>query len=113
VNAQLGIRMRVHDGVGSAATALKRPSKALDFRNARASILISPPIQFRIEWADSQGMSPLLGCRPILVLAPRHCWAIKQLSALFQRIHPNCGKSGTALLRFFFEIFRIKLTAES
>jgi len=26
---------------------------------------VSPPIQFRIEWADSQGMSPLLGCRPI------------------------------------------------
>jgi len=26
---------------------------------------ISPPIQFRIEWADSQGLSPLLGCRPI------------------------------------------------
>ena len=28
---------------------------------------VSPPIQFRIEWADSQGMSPLLGCRPILI----------------------------------------------
>jgi hypothetical protein len=28
----------------------------------------SPPIQFRIEWADSQGLSPLLGCRPILIL---------------------------------------------
>jgi hypothetical protein len=30
----------------------------------------SPPIQFRIEWADSQGLSPLLGCRPILILVP-------------------------------------------
>jgi hypothetical protein len=30
---------------------------------------VSPPIQFRIEWADSQGLSPLLGCRPILILA--------------------------------------------
>src|SRR5437867_12972506 len=27
---------------------------------------VSPPIQFRIEWADSQGKSPLLGCRPLL-----------------------------------------------
>jgi hypothetical protein len=37
----------------------------LDFRAGRISIEVSPPIQFRIEWADSQGMSPLLGCRPI------------------------------------------------
>jgi len=29
---------------------------------------VSPPIQFRIEWAGSQGMSPLLGSRPILIL---------------------------------------------
>ena len=40
----------------------------LDFVVKRISIEISPPIQFRIEWADSQGMSPLLGCRPILIL---------------------------------------------
>src|SRR5215831_10790966 len=39
----------------------------LDFAVKRNSIEISPPIQFRIEWADSQGMSPLLGCRPILI----------------------------------------------
>jgi hypothetical protein len=38
---------------------------ALDFVKKRTSIELSPPIQFRIEWADSQGMSPLLGCRPI------------------------------------------------
>ena len=38
---------------------------ALDFVEKRTSIELSPPIQFRIEWADSQGMSPLLGCRPI------------------------------------------------
>ena len=37
----------------------------LDFGKKRHSIEVSPPIQFRIEWADSQGMSPLLGCRPI------------------------------------------------
>ena len=37
----------------------------LDFGQKRNSIESSPPIQFRIEWADSQGMSPLLGCRPI------------------------------------------------
>src|SRR5208282_2594364 len=37
----------------------------LDFPAKRISIELSPPIQFRIEWADSQGMSPLLGCRPI------------------------------------------------
>jgi hypothetical protein len=39
----------------------------LDFKLKRISIEVSPPIQFRIEWADSQGMSPLLGCRPILI----------------------------------------------
>src|SRR6266852_3949433 len=39
----------------------------LDFPAKRISIEVSPPIQFRIEWADSQGMSPLLGCRPILI----------------------------------------------
>src|ERR1700691_1227156 len=38
---------------------------SLDFPPKRISIELSPPIQFRIEWADSQGMSPLLGCRPI------------------------------------------------
>src|ERR1700739_4090846 len=38
---------------------------SLDFRQNRTTIEVSPPIQFRIEWADSQGMSPLLGCRPI------------------------------------------------
>jgi hypothetical protein len=38
---------------------------ALDILVKRISIEVSPPIQFRIEWADSQGMSPLLGCRPI------------------------------------------------
>jgi hypothetical protein len=37
----------------------------LDFSLHRISIEVSPPIQFRIEWAVSQGMSPLLGCRPI------------------------------------------------
>jgi hypothetical protein len=37
----------------------------LDFKEKKNSIELSPPIQFRIEWADSQGMSPLLGCRPI------------------------------------------------
>ena len=37
----------------------------LDFKEKRNSIELSPPIQFRIEWADSQGMSPLLGCRPL------------------------------------------------
>ena len=37
----------------------------LDFPGKRISIGVSPPIQFRIEWADSQGMSPLLGCRLI------------------------------------------------
>jgi len=40
---------------------------ALDIWPDRATIYISPPIQFRIEWADSQEMSPLLGFRPILV----------------------------------------------
>src|SRR5205807_6850284 len=59
-----------------------RPCKnlqlTLDFPVKRISIELSPPIQFRIEWADSQGMSPLLGCRPILILripvdvAPSH-----------------------------------------
>jgi len=37
----------------------------LDIWIEESSIEISPPIQFRIEWADSQGKSPLLGCRPI------------------------------------------------
>jgi hypothetical protein len=37
----------------------------LDIGLNRTSIEVSPPIQFRIEWAASQGMSPLLGCRPI------------------------------------------------
>ena len=41
---------------------------SLDFEPNRGSIEVSPPIQFRIEWADSQGKSPLLGCRPILIL---------------------------------------------
>jgi hypothetical protein len=44
---------------------LKTFQQALDFPAKRISIELSPPIQFRIEWADSQGMSPLLGCRPI------------------------------------------------
>src|SRR6266852_6094309 len=43
----------------------------LDFPVKRISIELSPPIQFRIEWADSQGMSPLLGCRPILIFRGR------------------------------------------
>src|SRR5436190_22827915 len=38
----------------------------LDICADGSSIEVSPPIQFRIEWADSQGKSPLLGCRPIL-----------------------------------------------
>jgi hypothetical protein len=41
---------------------------SLDLGQKRISIELSPPIQFRIEWADSQGMSPLLGCRPILIV---------------------------------------------
>jgi hypothetical protein len=41
------------------------PVSALDFRPNRSSIEVSPPIQFRIEWAGSQGMSPLLGRWPI------------------------------------------------
>jgi hypothetical protein len=40
----------------------------LDICAEGSSMEISPPIQFRIEWADSQGKSPLLGCRPILIL---------------------------------------------
>jgi hypothetical protein len=39
----------------------------LDFAGNGVTMKLSPPIQFRIEWADSQGMSPLLGCRPILI----------------------------------------------
>src|SRR5947209_14332509 len=38
----------------------------LDICAEGSSMEVSPPIQFRIEWADSQGKSPLLGCRPIL-----------------------------------------------
>src|SRR5207247_9852469 len=38
----------------------------LDICAEGSSIEVSPPIQFRIEWADSQGKSQLLGCRPIL-----------------------------------------------
>jgi hypothetical protein len=41
---------------------------SLDFVGNRVTIKISPPIQFRIEWAVSQGMSPRLGCRPIFLL---------------------------------------------
>ena len=37
----------------------------LDNEKNGSSIEVSPPIQFRIEWAGSQGMSPLLGRRPI------------------------------------------------
>jgi len=53
--------------------SVRRPHRkflhiGLDFGKKRHSIELSPPIQFRIEWADSQGMSPLLGCRPILFL---------------------------------------------
>jgi len=39
--------------------------RTLDFCANGSSMNLSPPIQFRVEWADSQGMSPLLGCRPI------------------------------------------------
>jgi len=39
--------------------------KMLDFLGEGSSIEVSPPIQFRVEWADSQGKSPLLGLRPI------------------------------------------------
>src|SRR5438093_2271357 len=42
----------------------------LDICAEGSSMEVSPPIQFRIEWADSQGKSPLLGCRPILILRP-------------------------------------------
>src|SRR5205807_7880039 len=41
----------------------------LDICAEGSSMEVSPPIQFRIEWADSQGKSPLLGCRPILTFA--------------------------------------------
>jgi hypothetical protein len=37
----------------------------LDIVGEGSSIDTSPPIHFRIEWAGSQGMSPLLGRRPI------------------------------------------------
>jgi len=37
----------------------------LDIPSNGSSIEVSPPIRFRIEWAGSQGMSPLLGRRPI------------------------------------------------
>jgi hypothetical protein len=37
----------------------------LDIRSEGSSMDISPPIHFRIEWADSQGKSPLLGSRPV------------------------------------------------
>jgi hypothetical protein len=43
----------------------KKLQLVLDFSVKKASIELSPPIQFRIEWAGSQGMSPLLGRRPI------------------------------------------------
>jgi hypothetical protein len=45
-------------------TLCRNVQTSLDFRAGRISIEVSPPIQFRIERADSQGMSPLLGCRP-------------------------------------------------
>jgi hypothetical protein len=37
----------------------------LDIHGEGSSMEISPPIHFRIEWAGSQEMSPLLGRRPI------------------------------------------------
>jgi hypothetical protein len=37
----------------------------LDIDGDGASMEISPPIHFRIEWAGSQGKSPLLGSRPV------------------------------------------------
>jgi hypothetical protein len=37
----------------------------LDIRSEGSSMDISPPIHFRIEWAGSQGKSPLLGSRPV------------------------------------------------
>jgi len=37
----------------------------LDFPGIGDTITTSPPIQFRIEWAGSQEMSPLFGSRPI------------------------------------------------
>jgi hypothetical protein len=46
-------------------TTRKKHERLLDFWAQGSSMEISPPIQFRIEWADSQGKSPLLGCRPI------------------------------------------------
>src|ERR1700752_4822400 len=38
------------------STARKFLHISLDFTLNRISIEVSPPIQFRIEWADSQGM---------------------------------------------------------
>ena len=52
---------------------------SLDFGQKRNSIELSPPIQFRIEWADSQGMSPLLGCRPILFCPGVSRWSSARL----------------------------------
>ena len=49
----------------SCAASRHLAERLLDFWTEGASMEVSPPIQFRIEWADSQGMSPLLGCRPI------------------------------------------------
>jgi hypothetical protein len=44
------------------------PQLILDIWRQGVKIKLSPPIQFRIEWADSQEKSPLFGCRPILIL---------------------------------------------
>jgi hypothetical protein len=51
-------------GVGQGAAGLavldrsgnqKSPQMALDFGEKGSNMKLSPPIQFRIEWADSQG----------------------------------------------------------
>jgi len=55
----------------------------LDFRLKRASMEISPPIRFRIEWADSQEKSPLLGCRPILIEAGRGTFRRQEFDRYF------------------------------
>src|SRR6185437_9258215 len=42
-----------------------RTELKLDIQDEGSSMDISPPIHFRIEWAGSQGKSPLLGSRPV------------------------------------------------
>jgi len=64
----------------------------LDIQTQGSTIDLSPPIQFRIEWVDSQEKSPLFGCRPILIFTeeyPAYDLRSSPAAKLVARLHPR------------------------